>query len=92
MGLISGAYGICEFRDCRLQNYYGERDDIRKRVIDWDYQTQVREVASIIHSSQYLKWRMCGIAFELGDAAYDCPNNTFFSCTEGLLKKGKEKG
>ena len=79
-------------RDYRLRSFYGERYDNRKGVIDWDYHTQVKDVASIIHASQYQAWRLNGVAFEFGDATYNMINQTFASFTEGFLQKGKDRG
>ena len=37
-------------------------------------------------------WRHSGIAFEFGDQIYSEPNRTIMSYTEGVMKKGKDKG
>ncbi|GMH71944.1 hypothetical protein TL16_g05790 [Triparma laevis f. inornata] len=79
-------------RDQRLRHYYGDRYDVRKNVLDWDYQTRIKEVASIIHIKQYREWRNSGIAFEFGDATYNSPNRSMASYTAGMMKAGKDKG
>ncbi|GMH69978.1 hypothetical protein TrST_g14142 [Triparma strigata] len=79
-------------RDQRLRHYYGDRYDVKKNVLDWDYQTRIKEVASIIHIKQYREWRNSGVAFEFGDATYNSPNRTMASYTAGMMKAGKDKG
>eukprot|EP00592_Proboscia_alata_P017718 CAMPEP_0194400160 /NCGR_PEP_ID=MMETSP0174-20130528/127054_1 /TAXON_ID=216777 /ORGANISM="Proboscia alata, Strain PI-D3" /LENGTH=392 /DNA_ID=CAMNT_0039196635 /DNA_START=36 /DNA_END=1215 /DNA_ORIENTATION=+ len=79
-------------RDQRLRHFYGERFDSRKNIIDWDYHTRVKEVASIIHEKQYREWRLSGVAYEFGEAKYLAPNRSCASFTEGLARSGKDIG
>eukprot|EP00520_Triparma_pacifica_P001167 CAMPEP_0118655716 /NCGR_PEP_ID=MMETSP0785-20121206/13090_1 /TAXON_ID=91992 /ORGANISM="Bolidomonas pacifica, Strain CCMP 1866" /LENGTH=525 /DNA_ID=CAMNT_0006548499 /DNA_START=101 /DNA_END=1675 /DNA_ORIENTATION=+ len=88
----SSFFDMAALRDQRLRHYYGERYDSRRNVLDWDYQTRIKLVASIIHIKQYREWRNSGIAFEFGDSTYNQPNKTMSSYAIGTLKKGKEKG
>jgi len=83
---------VRDLRDHRLRYFYGERYDNRKSVLDWDYQTRVKEVASIIHIKQYREWRNSGVAYEFGDATYNVSNRTMVSYTTGMMKGGKDKG
>jgi len=85
-------FDINVLRDYRLRNYYGERYNNRKSLIDWDYHTKIKDVASLIHSKQYRRWRTSGIAYEFGDATYNTSNVTLLSCMRGLLKTGRDKG
>ena len=85
-------FDMVSLRDQRLRHYYGERYDSRRNVLDWDYQTRIKLVASIIHIKQYREWRNSGVAYEFGDSTYNEPNKTMSSYAVGTLKKGKEKG
>mmetsp|Transcript_232 Transcript_232/g.416 ORF Transcript_232/g.416 Transcript_232/m.416 type:complete len:532 (-) Transcript_232:33-1628(-) len=85
-------YDVESLRDQRLRHYYGDRYDVRKNVLDWDYQNRVKLVASIIHIKQYREWRNSGVAFEFGDATYNAPNRSMSSYTTGMMKAGKDKG
>ena len=38
------------WRDKRMRQYYEDRYDYRKNLIDWDYSMNVKEWAEIIHS------------------------------------------
>ena len=86
------SFDVVSLRDHRLRYYYGERYDSKKNVLDWDYQTRVKKVASIIHIRQYREWRDSGIAFEFGDATYNVPNRSTQSYTTGMMKGGKDRG
>jgi len=92
MHICSEPYEIEALRDTRLRHYYGDRYDARKNVLDWDYQTRIKLICSIIHIKQYREWRNTGIAFEFGDATYNQPNRSMSSYTPGLMKAGKDKG
>ena len=48
----------------------------RGGAIDWDYHTQVRPYASIIHPIQFREWRLNGKAFEFGGTTYDSENRS----------------
>jgi len=79
-------------RDQRLRAYYGDRFDCRENVIDGDYHSRVKKVASIIHIKQWREWRMSGIAFEFGDATYSSPNRSMCSFAEGRIQFGRDRG
>ncbi len=64
----------------------------RHNLINWDYYSRVKEVASIIHVKQFQEWRMSGIAFEFGDATYSSPNRSMSSYAKGRAKNGKDRG
>ena len=88
---VSVPFDVVLLRDQRLRQYYGDRYDCRKHVIDWDYYSRVRNVASIIHMKQFRNWRLTGVAFEFGDATYSAPNRSCSSFAGGL-KRWAERG
>lgn len=61
-------------------------------MVDWDYHSKVRDVASIIHLRQYRDWRLKGIAYEYGETVYSKPNRTCSSQLEGMMKSGIHQG
>ncbi|CAN0015663.1 unnamed protein product, partial [Ectocarpus fasciculatus] len=67
---------VTALRDARLRSFFGVRYDHRKNLVDWDYTNRLKQVASIIHHTQYRSWRLEGIAYEFGDQVYDKPNRT----------------
>ncbi|KAL7517515.1 hypothetical protein ACHAWX_002434 [Stephanocyclus meneghinianus] len=73
-------------RDKLLRRFYGNRYDSRIGVVDWDYHTSIKPVASIIHLRQFREWRLTGQAFEFGAAAYTVHNPTH--SVSGLDGKG----
>ncbi|KAI9361161.1 hypothetical protein DFJ73DRAFT_41600 [Zopfochytrium polystomum] len=79
------SYDIAQLRDFRLRRYYGVRYDTRADAVDWDYHMKLREKAPIIHKSEFLRWRLHGIAFEVRESEYDVPNRT--TATVSLLKQ-----
>ncbi|CAM9654757.1 unnamed protein product, partial [Sphacelaria rigidula] len=83
---------VVGLRDCRQRHFFGARYDHRKNLVDWDYTTRLKEVASIIHHKQYRGWRLDGIAYEFGDQIYDQPNRTMISFAEGMMLKGQHRG
>ncbi|KAJ1341442.1 hypothetical protein BSLG_003871 [Batrachochytrium salamandrivorans] len=75
-------------RDARLQKFYGKRYDTRDNSIDWDYHMTIRDMdkkTSIIYKSEFLRWRMHGIAFEVRESSYECANRSL--ATVDLLKQ-----
>ncbi len=64
----------------------------RSNLIDWDYHSNVKNVASIIHIKQFQEWRMSGIAFEFGDANYSSPNRSMATYARGKAKSGRDCG
>eukprot|EP00903_Cladosiphon_okamuranus_P019165 g17627.t2 len=79
-------------RDARLRRFFGERYDYRKNLVDWDYTNRLKDVASIVHHTQYRNWRLGGVAYEFGDQVYDQPNRTMVSYAEGVMLKGQHRG
>lgn len=64
----------------------------RKSIVDWDYYSRVKKVASIIHIKQWRHWRMTGIAFEFCDVTYTQPNRSTATFVEGTSTKGRHQG
>ena len=58
------------YREERLRGLYKERYDMRRNVLDWDYQMHLMPLASIVHKLHFREWRQTGLAFELRDSAY----------------------
>jgi dynein assembly factor 3 len=86
-------FDIDSLRDHRLRGFYQDRYDSRNSMGDWDWHSHIKHTAaSIIHVKQFKEWRMSGIAFEFGDQVYDQPNRTMMSYTEGVMKKGPDRG
>ena len=73
---------VGEFWDHRLRHHFKSRFDVRKNLIDWDYQTNIRPTSGMLHSVLYRDWRMKGLAFEFGDETYTHPNKTLGSYIE----------
>ena len=44
-----------------LRTYYAARYDSRENVADWDYSMNISEKASIIHSKEFMKFRIEGV-------------------------------
>lgn len=44
---------VTTLRDARLRSFFGVRYDHRKNLVDWDYTNRLKDVASIIHHTQY---------------------------------------
>jgi dynein assembly factor 3 len=64
----------------------------RENVIDWDYHTSVKTVASIVHQNEFLHWRMTGVGFQFGDKTYSVSNKTNATFINGAITKGHERG
>eukprot|EP01036_Dinobryon_divergens_P031277 gene31277-40647_t len=88
----SSVFKLDALLDQRFRSLYEDRFDNRKALYDWDYHATLKTAASIIHIKQYKDWRHSGIAFEFGDQIYSEPNRTLMTYTEGVMKKGKDKG
>ena len=85
-------FPVDELRDHRLRGFLGDRFDHKLALADWDWHSQFKAYASIIHTRQYKDWRLQGIAYEFGDQTYILPNRTMMSYTEGIMKRGKDRG
>ena len=71
-------------RENRLRDFYKDRFDFRKNLIDWDYVWNIIGVASIIHKIHYTHWRETGIAFQIRDSTYNEPNITLLTYMKGF--------
>ncbi len=80
-------FDVVRLRDERLRNFYQDRYDSRRNVLDWDYTMELAPVASIVHKLHFREWRMTGLAFEVRDSAYVAPNRSLAS-----MAAGRERG
>ena len=88
-------FDVVRLRDERLRRLYQERYDARRNVLDWDYNMELVPVgATIVHKIHFREWRMTGIAYELRDSSYSCPNRSLASMAAGrengrsVMKRG----
>ncbi|KAI8839716.1 hypothetical protein BJ741DRAFT_598488 [Chytriomyces cf. hyalinus JEL632] len=70
------AYDIEKLWDSRLRRLYGPRYDCRENSVDWDYHMKLVKEVTIIHKTEFLRWRQHGIAYEVRGSSYDKPNRT----------------
>ncbi|KAJ3245595.1 Dynein assembly factor 3, axonemal [Chytriomyces hyalinus] len=70
------AYDIEKLWDSRLRRLYGPRYDCRENSVDWDYHMKLVKEVTIIHKTEFLRWRQHGIAYEVRGSTYDKPNRT----------------
>ncbi|CAJ1340486.1 unnamed protein product [Effrenium voratum] len=82
-------FDIEALREQRCRGYYRTRYDYRKNLMDYDYQTFIKEVAGIIHWFHYKQFGHTGVAFETRLASYSSPNRSLASYTEA---KDRSKG
>jgi len=82
-------FDIEVLREQRLRGYYRDRYDFRKNMMDWDYQTHIKNKAGIINWFHYKAFCHTGVAFETRLASYNTPNRTLASYTEA---KDRTKG
>jgi len=75
-------------RDHRCRGFWRSRFDYRKNLMDWDYQTVVKEHAPIIHWQLFKQFGHTGVAFETRIATYSEPNRTLASYTPGMSGMG----
>ncbi|KAI9136596.1 hypothetical protein BKA69DRAFT_1103220 [Paraphysoderma sedebokerense] len=80
-------FDIEKLRDYRLRRLYTTRYDSRENLIDWDYHMKLKEKFSTLTKQEYLRWRQCGLAFEVRDSVYVKPNRTLAS-VDGLKQDG----
>ena len=57
-------FDVVRLRDERLRNFYQDRYDSRRNVLDWDYTMELAPVASVVHKLHFREWRQTGIAVE----------------------------
>jgi len=81
-------FDIEQLRDQRCRGYYRERYDYRKNLMDYDYQTFVKQFAGIIHWYHFKEFCFTGVAFETRLASYNTPNRTLASWIEAKGQKG----
>ncbi|KAJ3237711.1 Dynein assembly factor 3, axonemal [Chytriomyces hyalinus] len=73
---VKKAYDIEKLWDTRLRRLYGPRYDCRENSVDWDYHMKLVKEVTIIHKTEFLRWRQHGIAYEVRGSSYDKPNRT----------------
>lgn len=77
-------FDVEALREQRCRGFYRARYDYRKNLMDYDYQTFIKEVAGIIHWFHYKQFGHTGVAFETRLASYASPNRTLASYTEAM--------
>lgn len=77
-------FDVEALREQRCRGYYRARYDHRKNLMDYDYQTFIKEVAGIIHWFHYKQFGHTGVAFETRLASYATPNRTLASYNEAM--------
>jgi len=82
-------FDIEALREQRSRGYYRDRYDFRKNMMDWDYQTHIKDKAGIINWFHYKAFCFTGVAFETRLASYNTSNRTLASYTEA---KDRAKG
>jgi len=75
-------FDVEALRDQRCRGYYRDRYDFRKNMMDWDYQTHIKDKAGIINWFHYKAFCFTGVAFETRLGSYNMPNRTLASYTE----------
>jgi len=83
-------FDIEKMWNTRMRNWYGIRYDHRRNLMDWDYVTRLKPVASIIHAYHYKRWCEIGNAFEIRNCTYSVPNRTLSSRCEGRDKSRRQ--
>ncbi|KAJ3021250.1 UNVERIFIED_CONTAM: Dynein assembly factor 3, axonemal [Siphonaria sp. JEL0065] len=78
-------YEIDKLWDARLRRLYGVRYDVRDNIVDWDYHMKLIKEVSIIHKTEFFRWRQHGLVYEVRDSAYDKPNRT--TATVDIMKQ-----
>jgi len=76
-------------RDQRCRGFYRSRFDYRVNLMDWNYQWNVKLVASIINWRHYKEFGLTGVAYEFRLDPYNKPNRTLANYVEG---KSQTKG
>ncbi|XP_054625472.1 dynein axonemal assembly factor 3-like isoform X2 [Dunckerocampus dactyliophorus] len=66
--------------DYRVRQHLGTRYDSKKGCFDWDLTMKLHEKGcSVINKQQYVRWRECGLAFELREGVYQATNPSLLS-------------
>ncbi|KAI9349625.1 hypothetical protein BDR26DRAFT_852486 [Obelidium mucronatum] len=73
---VKKVYEIDKLWDTRLRKMYGVRYDVRENIVDWDYHMKLTKEVTIIHKTEFLRWRQHGLVYEVRDSSYDKPNRT----------------
>eukprot|EP00798_Chlamydomonas_sp_ICE-L_P019012 gene19012-25603_t len=93
-------YDMAKAWDARGRKFYQERFDFRRNMVDWDYHMRLspagtpgqdEEKGMIIHFHHFRHWRMSGVAYELRDSNYNCPNRSLLSMAYGRTKEFKDR-
>ncbi|KAJ3098611.1 Dynein assembly factor 3, axonemal [Physocladia obscura] len=83
---IRKTFDIGKLWEMRLRRLHGTRYDVRENMCDWDYHMKLlKQEVTIIHKTEYLRWREHGLAFEVRDSTYDKPNRSM--ATIDLMKQ-----
>ncbi|KAK2952207.1 putative Dynein axonemal assembly factor 3 [Blattamonas nauphoetae] len=76
--------------DMRLKEYYGDRYDSRRNMVDWDLHMKLKDLgASIVYDKEFLRWRMEGLAFPMREGGHTKPNLTLITTLAGSVKGTK---
>ncbi|GMH41552.1 hypothetical protein BSKO_09462 [Bryopsis sp. KO-2023] len=91
-----GKYSLEKGWESRLRNFYGDRFDFKKNMIDWDYHMRLcrrgccgqaneggKNDGSIVHFYHFREWRSSGVAYEFRDCVYKRPNRSLLTTTIG---------
>lgn len=86
--VISSYYNVHPFdiermRDDRLRHFFADRYDVRRNMVDWDYNFEVKNLCPFMHIQEYKDWRLTGLAFEMRLASNTTPNRTMGSYVPG---------
>nr|XP_057917359.1 dynein axonemal assembly factor 3-like [Doryrhamphus excisus] len=66
--------------DYRVRQHLGTRYDSKKGCFDWDLTMKLHDKGcSVINKQQYVRWRECGLAFELREGVYQSTNPSLLS-------------
>jgi dynein assembly factor 3 len=87
---LSIPFDIESLRDQRLRAYYKKRYDVRKNLVDWDYNFNIKKFTNFIDKDKYIRWRLTGVAFEARLSEAMCPNRTMGSYVEGKKKVSRD--
>eukprot|EP00770_Monocercomonoides_exilis_P007316 MONOS_7279.1-p1 / transcript=MONOS_7279.1 / gene=MONOS_7279 / organism=Monocercomonoides_exilis_PA203 / gene_product=dynein assembly factor 3, axonemal isoform 4 / transcript_product=dynein assembly factor 3, axonemal isoform 4 / location=Mono_scaffold00246:6640-7858(-) / protein_length=374 / sequence_SO=supercontig / SO=protein_coding / is_pseudo=false len=76
-----------EMLDTRLREYYRERYDHRRNLVDWDIHMKLHDLgATIIHDTEFQRWRNEGIAFPMREGGHIKPNLTIITTLKGSVR------
>ncbi|XP_051537998.1 dynein axonemal assembly factor 3-like [Myxocyprinus asiaticus] len=66
--------------DARVRQHLGTRYDSRQGCFDWDLTMKLHQRGcGVINKYQYVKWRECGVAFEMREGIYQSANQSLLS-------------